>query len=533
MKTQQKRMDKKGTRRASSKAAGRVFIFDTTLRDGEQSPGCSMTLDEKLLFAAQLAKLRVDVIEAGFPIASKGDYNAVQAISKEIQGPIIAGLARAIKKDVDTLAEALEPAKKGRIHTFIGTSPTHLAMMGATESKCYKMATDAVALAKSYRDDVEFSAMDASRSDRRFLYDILEATIEAGATTINIPDTVGYAIPDEFAALIGDIKANVKNISRAVISVHCHNDLGLAVANSIAAVQAGARQVELAVNGIGERAGNAALEEFVMALKTRRDFLKTTLNVNAREIYKASKLLVAITGSPVQPNKAIVGANAFAHEAGIHQDGFLKERSTFEIMKPTSIGIKESKLVLGKHSGRHAFRKRLEELNYKLTDSALDRAFERFKDLADKKKEIFDEDLDAIAREDMGEPDRPVWELVGAQTLSGSKLTPTATVSMRRDGSDPILESATGDGPVDALFKAIEKVTNIHGKLLWYDIRSVSVGKDAIGEATARVEIDKEVFLGKGASTDIIEASAKAWVSALNRHASAERIRNGARKRGV
>lgn len=497
-----------------------VIIFDTTLRDGEQSPGFSMTIDEKMTLARQLANLKVDVIEAGFPQASPGDFEAVSQIAKTIKGPTIAGLARAIAGDIDRCAEAVKPAKKKRIHTFIGTSPEHIKhQMKKSPSQVLKMAAAAVKRARGYVKDVEFSAMDASRTDRIFLYEILEAAIAQGATTVNIPDTVGYAIPAEFGELIASIKENVPNIDKAVISVHCHDDLGMAVANSIEAVRNGARQIECAVNGIGERAGNASLEEVVMAIRTRKDYMQVGTKINTKEIYKTSHLLISITGIPVQPNKAIVGENAFAHESGIHQDGVLKKRTTFEIMTTTSIGAKKSRLVLGKHSGRHAFSKRLQELGYKLRREALNKAFEKFKILADKKKEIFDEDLVSIVGEEIATASvKKVFELVHLQTSSGTDTLSTATVSLCK-GKNVMTGSAIGDGPVDATYKAIEQVTRISGKLISYNIRSVSLGKDAVGEVTLRAQIGKDMYVGKGSSTDVIEASAKAWLAAINKKA--------------
>ncbi len=454
------------------KKTDNVIIFDTTLRDGEQSPGFSMNIKEKLTLAAQLAKLNVDIIEAGFPQASQGDYDAVNQIAKSVRGPVIAGLARAMAGDIDRCASALKPARKKRIHTFVGTSEQHIKyQMKKTKSQVLKMAINAVRRAREHVRDVEFSAMDAVRTEMRFLYDILEATIEQGAGTVNIPDTVGYAIPDEFGQLIAQIKENVPNIDKAIISVHCHNDLGMAVSNSLSAVMNGARQVECAVNGIGERAGNASLEEIVMAVKTRKDFLKVGVQVKTREIYKTSRLLVSITGVLIQPNKAIVGENAFAHESGIHQDGVLKERSTFEIMTPASIGLKKNRLVLGKHSGRHAFSKRLEDLGYKLSKEDLNKAFEQFKLLADKKKEIFDEDLETIVGEEISEETFPgVFELEHIQTSSGTGSIPTATVSLRK-GDEVFTDSAIGDGPVDAAYRAIERITSIKGRLMSYNIR--------------------------------------------------------------
>ncbi len=497
----------------------RVVIFDTTLRDGEQSPGFSMSIEEKLTLARQLAKLKVDVIEAGFPRSSPGDFESVRKIASVVKGPIIAGLARAIDADIDSCNEALKPAKKKRIHTFIGTSEQHIKFqMRSTHSKVLKMAVKAVTRAKGYVKDVEFSAMDAVRTDRKFLYDILEAAIDAGATTVNIPDTVGYAIPSEFGAMISEIMQNVPNIKKAVVSVHCHNDLGLAVSNSLAAVLAGARQIECAVNGIGERAGNAALEELVMAIQTRKDYMNVDTGVESKEIAKTSKLLVSITGVQIQPNKAIVGENAFAHESGIHQDGVLKERTTFEIMTPHSIGLSDNKLVLGKHSGRHAFRKRLEELGFTLKTDDLNSAFEKFKILADKKKEIFDEDLTAIVDEEIGEPKNPVFEFLSAQVSSGSNTIPTATVQLKRDG-ETLTDSGIGDGPVDATCRAIERITSIQGRMISYNIRSLGVGKDAVGDVSLRVKIDEQIFAGRGSSTDVIEASAKAWLNAINKKA--------------
>ncbi|MFW2330952.1 MAG: 2-isopropylmalate synthase [Nitrospinota bacterium] len=500
-----------------------VKIFDTTLRDGEQSPGFSMTIDEKLMLASQLEKLKVDIIEAGFPISSKGDFKSVQAISKKIKTVTIAGLARAIEGDVDACIESLAAAKKKRVHIFIGTSKSHLAMVNKSKKEAIKMVQKSISLAKSAVDDIEFSAMDSSRTERKFLYDILEAAIDEGATTVNITDTVGYAIPSEFAQMISEIKLNVSNINKAIISVHCHNDLGLAVANSIAAIEAGARQVESAINGIGERAGNAALEEVVMGIHTRADYLKVKTSVNTKELFRSSRLLTAITGTFVQPNKAIVGENAFAHESGIHQDGVLKEPTTFEIIKPSLIGAKESKLILGKHSGRHAFRKRLESLNITLVKSSFEAAFEKFKALADKKKEIFDADIESLINEEISEPINPVWELVSVQSLSGSNITPTATVTLKTADDKLMVDSSMGDGPVDAAFRAIEKITKSIGRLIWYNIRPVTIGKDAMGEATVRVKIKDEIFAGKGSSTDIIEASAKAWLSAVNKQEASKR----------
>lgn len=496
-----------------------VVIFDTTLRDGEQSPGFSMTIDEKLTLAKQLARLNVDVIEAGFPRSSPGDFDSVKTIAKEVEGPVICGLARAIEADIVSCGKALKPAKKKRIHTFIGTSAQHLAMLKKTCTQAIKMAAVAVRQAGRYTSDIEFSTMDASRTEKQFLFDILEAAIEAGATTVNIPDTVGYAIPSEFGNLIMEIRENVKNIDSAVISVHCHDDLGMAVANSLSAVIAGARQVECAVNGIGERAGNASLEEVVMSIKTRKDYLKVKTRIKTKEILKTSRLLISLTGVPIQSNKAIVGQNAFAHESGIHQDGVLKERSTFEIMTPVSIGLKQNKLVLGKHSGRHAFKKRLAELGVELKPKGLETAFEKFKLLADKKKEVFDEDLEAIVGEEMMIVGRQVYELTRVQTSSGTDTIPTSTVELRK-GKKLYIDSAIGDGPVDATYKAMERITGVTSRLQSYNIRSLSLGKDALGEVYIRMLMNGKVVAGKGSSTDVIEASAKAWLNAFNKQYS-------------
>ena len=496
--------------------SNRVIIFDTTLRDGEQSPGFSMNIEEKIIIAKQLARLNVDVIEAGFPIASEGDFEAVKEIARNVKGPTIAGLSRVIIKDIDRAWEALKFAKKNRIHTFVATSDIHLKyQLRKGREEVLDDAVKGVKHAKKYTDDVEFSAMDAVRSDIDYLCLVLEAVIDSGATTVNIPDTVGYAIPYEFGKMIKTIKENVPNIDKAIISVHCHNDLGLAVSNSIIAVQNGARQIECTINGIGERAGNASLEEVVMVLKVRRDFLPYTTRVKTKEIYKTSRLLSTITGISVQPNKAIVGENAFAHESGIHQDGVLKERTTYEIMTPESIGLTKSKLVLGKHSGRHAFSKRLEDLGIKLNNVNLDKAFIRFKKLADMKKEIFDEDLEAIVEDEIAKVEE-VYKLEYIQTTTGNQTLPTATIKLKK-GNQIIQDAAIGDGPVDATYKAIERITGIPGKLISYSIRAVTGGKDAIGEVVVKVSFNGEMVTGKGASTDVIEASAKAYLNAVNK----------------
>jgi len=507
----------------------KIIIFDTTLRDGEQSPGFSMNIEEKIIMAKQLAKLNVDVIEAGFPIASEGDFEAVKEIARNVKGPTIAGLSRVIVRDIDRAGEALKHAKKARIHTFVATSDIHLKyQLRKGREEVLDDAVKGVRHAKKYTDDVEFSAMDAVRSDVNYLCQVLEAVIDAGATTVNIPDTVGYAIPDEFGGMIKTIREKVSNIHKAIISVHCHNDLGLAVSNSISAIQNGAGQIECTINGIGERAGNASLEEVVMALKVRRDFLRYATGIKTKEIYKTSRLLSTITGISVQPNKAIVGENAFAHESGIHQDGVLKERTTYEIMTPQSIGLTKSKIVLGKHSGRHAFSKRLEDLGIKLGKVDLDKAFTRFKRLADMKKEIFDEDLEAIVEDEIAKVEE-VYKLEYIQTTTGNQTLPTATIKLKK-GNQIIQDASIGDGPVDATYKAIESITGIPGKLISYSIRAVTGGKDAIGEVVVKVNFNGEMIMGKGASTDVIEASAKAYLNAVNKVAG-KKSRKGAKLR--
>jgi len=502
-----------------------IKIFDTTLRDGEQSPGNSMNIEEKLRVAKQLQKLNVDVIEAGFPIASEGDFEAVKRIAQTIKGPEIAGLCRSSDKDIDRAWEALKYAgERGRIHTFIATSEIHMKYkLKMTREQVLENAIKAVKRAKSYTPNVEFSCEDAVRTDLAFLTQVVEAVIDAGATTVNIPDTVGYTIPFEYFNIIRHLKENVTNIDKAVISVHCHNDLGLSVANSIAAVQAGAGQVECTINGIGERAGNCSLEEFVMAVKTRHDILPYRTNIAHDQIVPSSRLLTTITGIGVQPNKAIVGANAFAHESGIHQHGVLMEKSTYEIMTPESIGLKTNVLVLGKHSGRHAFKKRLGELGYELSDEDLNRAFERFKALADLKKEVFDEDLDALVADEVMRPAEK-YRLSHITVTCGSFAVATSTVQMEIDGT-AARTAELGDGPVDATFKAIKKLTKSKAKLLQYNVGSITGGTDAQGEVTVRVTEGEETVVGRGSSTDIIEASAKAYINALNRlHAKTERI---------
>ncbi|MGO9954314.1 MAG: 2-isopropylmalate synthase [Dissulfurispiraceae bacterium] len=493
-----------------------VRIFDTTLRDGEQSPGASMNVEEKLQVARQLVKLGVDIIEAGFPVASVGDFEAVRIIASEIKGATIAGLARTKLEDIDRAAEALKPAESQRIHTFIATSDIHLQhKLRMSREAVLEAAVSAVQRARQHTDDVEFSAEDATRSDWHFLASITEAVIKAGATTVNIPDTVGYIVPEEFEELIRYLMDRVPNINKAVISVHCHNDLGLAVANSLAAIIGGAGQVECTINGIGERAGNASMEEIVMALKTRPKFFEADTRIKTHEIYKTSRLVSKITGIVVQPNKAVVGANAFAHEAGIHQDGFLKERSTYEIMRPEDVGIPQSKLVLGKHSGRHAFKMRLHDLGYELAEADLNNAFEKFKHLADQKKYIFDEDIETLVTQEVSKVPE-VFALLGLLITSGTDIRPSATVKMSAQ-EQTIEQTESGDGPVDAVYRAIAVITRTKSSLLKFDIKGITGGTDALGEVVVTLEESGRTVRGQGADTDIIIASAKAYINALNK----------------
>ena len=494
----------------------RVLIFDTTLRDGEQSPGNTMNTQEKLRIARQLEILGVDIIEAGFPIASEGDFDAVRQIAHIIKNSEIAGLARANDEDIDRAWEAIKNAEKPRIHTFISTSDIHLKhQFRKSRDEVLKIAVNAVKRAKKYTTNVEFSAMDATRSDWDYLCQVFAGVIDAGAITINVPDTVGYAIPEEFGKLIRYIKDNVPNISHAIISVHCHNDLGLAVANSIAAIQNGARQVECTINGIGERAGNASLEEIAMILRTRKDIFPAHTRIVTEKIYPTSRLVTSITGVSVQPNKAIVGANAFAHESGIHQDGLLKEKLTYEIMTPESVGISKSSLVLGKHSGRHAFRERIEGLGYTLDDKELMLAFKRFKTLSDMKKHIYDEDIEMIIMDEIYKiPEK--YKLVYLNVSCGNMTIPTATVKLEVDGN-VYQEVGIGDGPVDAAYKIIKKIVKTSSKLVKFSINSITKDMDAQGEVFVKIEEKGLIAIGKGADTDIIVASAKAYINALNR----------------
>ena len=495
----------------------KIIVFDTTLRDGEQAPGASLNHQEKLEIAQSLVNLGVDVIEAGFPISSKGDFNSVKAISSKVKGASICGLARAVKKDIDCAREALKFAKHPRLHVFLATSKIHMQhKLKKAEDEIIRITKEMIKYARKYVKDVEFSPEDASRTEKNFLFRVVETAIKAVATTINIPDTVGYTEPQEFGNLIYDVMNSVPSINKAIISVHCHNDLGLAVANSLSAIQNGARQVECTINGIGERAGNASMEEIVMAIKTRKDiFSDVTTSINTKEICKTSRLVSKLTGFVVAPNKAIVGGNAFRHESGIHQDGVLKKRSTYEIMKPSDVGYGGIGLVLGKHSGRHAFKERLKSLGFKLKESEIEKSFKRFKLLADKKKTVYDEDLISIVEDEFKRIPK-VWQLSSLLMTSGTNIAPSATVKLKYKGKF-MVSSSSGDGPVDACYKAIDKITKIKGELLDYSIQSVTRGKDALGEVSIRIKAKNKAVMGRGASTDIIEASAKAYVNAINR----------------
>ncbi len=496
----------------------RLIIFDTTLRDGEQSPGASMTREEKLRIARQLERMRVDVIEAGFPAASPGDFEAVKAVAEAIKDSTVCALARATERDIQQAAQALKGAASGRIHTFIATSPIHMQKKLRMEpDQVVEQAVKAVKWARQHSDDVEFSPEDAARSEIDFLCRILERVIAAGATTINIPDTVGYSIPEQFGALIRQLRSRIPNADQVVWSVHCHNDLGLAVANSLAAVLNGARQVECTINGLGERAGNAALEEIVMAVRTRRDIFPCDTRIDTTQIVPASRLVAGITGFPVQPNKAIVGANAFAHESGIHQDGVLKSRETYEIMRAEDVGWAANRMVLGKHSGRNAFRTRLKELGIEIeSEEVLNAAFARFKELADKKHEIFDEDLHALMSEEALALDQEHYRLVFLKVCSETGETPLARVMLSDNGVERT-GTATGSGPVDATFKAIESIVKSGAELQLYSVNAITSGTDAQGEVTVRLQKGGRIVNGQGADTDIIVASAKAYIHALNR----------------
>jgi 2-isopropylmalate synthase len=494
----------------------KVIIFDTTLRDGEQSPGASMNTAEKLRLATQLERLGVDAIEAGFPAASSGDFEAVRAIAAKVTRAEVVALARATREDIDRAWGAIRDAARPRIHTFIATSDIHLEhKLRMSRDQVVEAAMQAVRHAKSYTSQVEFSAEDGSRSDRDFLCRVFEAAIEAGATTVNLPDTVGYAMPEEFGELVVYVRRNTRNMDRAIFSVHCHNDLGLATANTLAGLKAGARQVEVTINGIGERAGNTALEEVVMALYTRKEQMGLETSIDTTSIHPTSRLVSMVTGIVVQPNKAVVGANAFAHESGIHQDGVLKHRTTYEIMDPEMVGLSSNRLVIGKHSGRHAFKQRLAELGYALSEDELNRLFEKFKELADKRKEILDEDLEVlVAEEILRVPD--TYQLEYLNVVSGTVAVPTATVKLRIRGQEA-QGAGFGIGPIDATFNTIAKMTESRSRLLRFAVNSISGGMDAQGEVTVRLQENGLVALGKGADPDIITASAKAYVNGLNR----------------
>ncbi len=500
-------------------AEDKVIIFDTTLRDGEQSAGIGLTAHEKLEIAKQLDRLGVDVIEAGFAASSPGDFEAIQVIASEVRRPIIASLARCVPGDVDRAWEAIKDAAHPRIHVFVSSSDIQVIhQLRKNPEEVLDMAVESVERARGYCEDVEFSPMDATRTDMDYLYRLLEAAIKAGATTINIPDTVGYAMPWEFAQRIRDIQSNVPSIDKVVLSVHCHNDLGLSVASSLAAVEVGVRQVEGCINGLGERAGNASLEEVIMGLETRKDILGVDTNIDTRQIYRTSRLVSDITGFPVQPNKAIVGANAFRHASGIHQDGVLKERTTFEIMDPQSIGWPSSTLVLGKLSGRAGLRARLDELGYQLAKEELDEAFEAFKELADRKREVTDADLEALMANQRRIADVPAtYSLDHLQVSSGNHDVPTATVRLTAPDGQIITDAATGTGPVDAVYKAINRIVQVPNVLTEYRVDAVTQGIDAIGDVTIRIEKDDRAYVGRGSDTDIIVASGKAYMNALNR----------------
>jgi 2-isopropylmalate synthase len=509
--------------------ADRLIIFDTTLRDGEQSPGASMNLAEKLQVAHALRELGVDVIEAGFPIASPGDFESVQAIAREVHGPVICGLARCNADDIERAAKAVRDAAKPRIHVFLATSAIHRELkLKMAKEEILRRAVEGVKRAKAHVEDVEFSPEDAARTELDFLAEVVERVVEAGATTVNIPDTVGYAVPAQYAAAIAHLKKHVRGIDKVVLSVHCHNDLGMAVANSLTAVLEGARQVECTINGLGERAGNCALEEIVMAVRTRGDYFGVTTGINTRKLYPISRLVSHVTGIQVQRNKAIVGQNAFSHEAGIHQDGMLKDRSTYEIMNPEDIGLPRTELVLGKHSGRHALRQRVFDLGYHLSEEQLQRVFDAFKGLADRKKVIYDADIEALAEAQIHSG--PVlWTLEAVTCNAGSATMPSAAVALWHQDGTILRDASLGDGPIDAVFKAIERITGIEVVLKDYRVRSVSVGEDAQGEASVEVDYHGKSLSGRAVSTDIVEASALAFLQVINRialrKAAGDRIR--------
>ncbi len=496
----------------------RVIIFDTTLRDGEQSPGATLNIEEKVEIARQLARLGVDVIEAGFAISSQGDFEAVQRIAREVKGPIITSLARVRKQDIDRAWEALQDAERPRLHVFISSSDIHLKhLFRLTREEALQQTREMVAYARSLCADIEFSAQDATRSDIDYLCKMIEVAIEAGATTVNLPDTVGFTTPGEYEKLVLTVLAQVPNIRKAIISVHCHNDLGMAVSNSLTALKAGARQVECTINGIGERAGNAALEEIVMALETRKDIFGLSSGVDTTQILRTSRMVSTFTGIPVQPNKAVVGSNAFAHESGIHQDGMLKEKRTYEIMDASAVGAGDTNLVLGKHSGRHAFRKKLEELGFPLDGEELNRAFFEFKQLCDKKKSISDRDIQALMMDQVQSEDATAYRLEQFQVTTGDKIVPTATIKLIAGDGTIVTDSAIGDGPVDAICKVISKLSGIACDIEEFNVSAVTRGEDALGEVTMKVVYKGRTVSGRGADTDIIAASAKAFLHAVNK----------------
>ena len=494
----------------------KIHIFDTTLRDGEQVPGAKLNKTQKLEIAQQLAKLNVDVIEAGFPCSSPGDLDAVRAISQQVRGPVIAALARAVRADIDIAWEAVREAQRPRVHVFLGSSDIHIQKkLRSDRNKAMEMAVEAVKYARGLCPEVEFSTEDGSRTDFEFLCRIIEETIKAGACVINVPDTVGYALPEEFGGLIHRLRESVPSISRVLLSVHCHNDLGLAVANSMAAIRNGADQVECTINGIGERAGNASLEEIVMVLKTRFENYQAVTDIAAKEIYRTSRMVSKLMNIPVQPNKAIVGSNAFSHSSGIHQDGILKDRTTYEIMKPEELGIKQQTIVLTARSGRAALRHRLAELGFSIDAEIFERVYHRFIDVADRKKEIGAQDLQSIVEIEVSKVPE-TFKMHSMQIMSGNKMVPLASVTLERDGQ-LYTDAATGNGPVDAVFKVIERITGTSGKLRDYDLKAVTMGRDALGEAMVRVEIGDAVYSGIGSSPDVIEATARAYLNACNR----------------
>lgn len=495
----------------------KVYIFDTTLRDGEQSPGASMNPAEKVRIAKQLESLNVDVIEAGFAVSSPVQFEGIQMIAAEVRKPIIASLARAVEKDIEAAGKAIAGAARKRIHTFIATSPIHREhKLRMSKDEVLKRAVEAVKYALTFTDDVEFSAEDATRTEIEYLCEVVEAAIAAGARTINIPDTVGYTVPSEFTRIISTVRAKVPNAGKAIISVHCHNDLGLAVANSLAAIEAGARQVEVSINGIGERAGNAALEEVVMALNVRNALFGIGTDIDTKEIYKASRMLVSVTGIPVQPNKAVVGKNAFSHEAGIHQDGVIKERTTYEIMTPEQIGRPSSEIVLGRHSGKSGLKKRLQELGYALSDEDFAVMFGKFTEVADKKKAVYDDELIVMLGESTGMRLPDTYRIMQVQIVSGDRAIPTATVELDKAG-EILREASTGNGPVEAIYNAIDRITGVKLKLSDYEVTSISAGKDAMGEVSIAVNHNDKTIHATASSTDILMASAKAYLNVVNK----------------